>query len=745
MLPLTGYADRFSVAPGETIEFKVSSAAAEPYEARLVRVISGDPNPAGPGIKEEPVEAPFAGSYRSRLQAVPLGSYAKIADASALRGLRSFTLVATIWPTTPAKGRQGILSKQGPGRGAGFALFIDERGAGALVGDEAGGCVEVGTGKPLRERAWYRVWAAYDGRTGRLAAGQAPLQAAVGVDDTGEGMTTVTRGGRADAALNTGAPLLVAALGGEAPAAHFNGKIEAPCLLSAALEATAVAALSRPGGAGEMSPAVVGAWDFSLEISSPRVVDRGPNQLHGLLVNLPARGMRGSRWNGDEMCWRHAPDQYAAIHFHDDDLYDCGWETDFRFTVPAGLRSGVYAARLSCGGVEEMIPFFVRPPRGRPQSTACVLVPTFTYIVYANIARKVTDDAYRARVRAWNARPWTADEHRDYGLSTYNTHTDGSGICYSSRLRPILNLRSGFLAYVDPRGSGVRHLPADCYLIDWLEALGHDYDVVTDEDLHAEGLGLIAPYQVVLTPTHPEYQSRVTWDALAAYVARGGRLMYLGGNGFYWRVGLHAEVPGAVEIRRGEGGIRAWAAEPGEYYMSFDGQYWGLWRRNGRPPQTLCGVGFTAQGPFEGSYYRRTPASRDPRAAWIFEGVPDEILGDFGLSGGGAAGFELDRADRRLGTPGHALVLASSEKHDLKKFVLVHEDWLSHVDTWPGDPPEKLIRADMVYFEAPDGGAVFSVGSITFCGSLSHDGYRNNISRIVDNVLRRFRTARGTP
>jgi N,N-dimethylformamidase len=52
MLPLTGYADRFSVAPGETIAFKVSSAAALPYQARLVRLISGDPNPAGPGIKE---------------------------------------------------------------------------------------------------------------------------------------------------------------------------------------------------------------------------------------------------------------------------------------------------------------------------------------------------------------------------------------------------------------------------------------------------------------------------------------------------------------------------------------------------------------------------------------------------------------------------------------------------------------------------------------------------------------------
>jgi N,N-dimethylformamidase len=448
--------------------------------------------------------------------------------------------------------------------------------------------------------------------------------------------------------------------------------------------------------------------------------------------------MMGSSWTGEETCWRHAPGEYGAIHFHDDDLYDCGWATDFTYTVPDGLRSGVYAVRLRAGDVEDMIPFFVRPRRGRPMADICVLMPTFTYIVYANIARGVTDDEYRARVAAWGARPWTSDEHQDYGLSTYNYHHDGSGIAYSSRLRPILNLRSGFLAYVDPRGSGVRHLPADLYLLDWLERMGHGYDVVTDEDLHAEGLELLSRYRVVLTPTHPEYQSLRTMDALTAYLERGGRLMYLGGNGFYWRVAAHPAVPGALEVRRAEGGIRAWAAEPGEYFMSFDGQHGGLWRRNGRPPQKLAGVGFTSQGPFEGSYYRRLPASEDARVSWIFEGVPDEILGDFGLSGGGAAGFELDRADLRLGTPPHVVVLASSEKHDLTRFVLVPEDWLTHVATWPGDPPEKLIRADMVYFETPNGGAVFSVGSITFCGSLSHNGYRNNVSRVVDNVLRRF-------
>ena len=150
-------------------------------------------------------------------------------------------------------------------------------------------------------------------------------------------------------------------------------------------------------------------------------------------------------------------------------------------------RAGAYAARLSCGEHEDMIPFFVRPRLGAPGAPICVLVPTFTYTVYGNYSRGLTNDEYRARSRSWGAREHTADDHREYGLSTYNFHRDGSGICYASRLRPVLNLRSGFLSYVDARGSGLRHYPADTHLLDWLEESGYRFDVVTDEDLHREG------------------------------------------------------------------------------------------------------------------------------------------------------------------------------------------------------------------------------------------------------------------
>ena len=117
--------------------------------------------------------------------------------------------------------------------------------------------------------------------------------------------------------------------------------------------------------------------------------------------------------------------------------------------------------------------------------------------------------------------------------------------------------------------------------------------------------------------------------------------------------------------------------------------------------------------------------------------MPDRVIGDFGLSGGGAAGFELDRADHRLGTPPNAVILATSESPQ-NHFKLVPEEMLTNDTTIPGDTHEELVRADMIYFDCPGGGAVFSVGSITFCGSLSHDNYDNNISRIMENVIRRF-------
>jgi N,N-dimethylformamidase len=736
---ILGYADRLSVATGERIAFKVSCEGHAHYHLEIVRLISGDLNPAGAGFREEVVPTGIAGNYPGRRQDIMAGSYALVPDAPALSmGPAGFSLAAMIWPTTPAKGLQLLIDRRS--KAGGFALALDSTGALALIlEDGAGGHTEVSTGQPVLAREWYFVGASFDPDRRRILLIQQP-QKAYARDESAVQRELITE----VASREARAPLTFAAgrAEGGRSFAHFNGKIDSPRLYRRALPPALLRqTIAQPEGA-DYATDLIGAWDFARDMSSDRIRDRSPNRLDGKLLNLPTRAMKGWNWDGSELDWRRAPGQYGAIHFHDDDLYDAGWQTDFILQVPPHLRSGLYAARLQDGLEVERIPFFILPPRGTATSDTLFLVPTASYMAYANERLGYDNDFGEigmGHVAAMGREDMFLATHREYGYSLYEVHSDGSGVSISSRLRPILNMRPGHTtSWIGPAGTGLWQYSADLHISAWLEAKGHRFDVASDEELHGEGLALLQRYRVVITGTHPEYYSTAMWDAVAAYLARGGRLMYLGGNGFYWRIAFHPELPGAIELRRVEDGVRDWVGEPGEYYMSFSGEYGGLWRRNARPPQALAGVGFVAQGFDVCSYYRRQPGSFDPRAAFIFEGIgAEERIGDFGLIGGGAAGLELDIVDRGLGSPPHTLVLAASEGHG-QAYLLVPEEVPSTFPNIDG-PQNARVRAELAFFETPNGGGVFATGSIAWAASLSHRGHDNNVSRITENVLRRFK------
>ena len=741
-MKILGYPDRFSVAPGETVRFMVSCDGINTYRADIVRLIHGDTNPAGPGYKDEEIATPVSGTYRGRFQPVHAGSSIVVPRGGALDQLKSFTVAAIIWPTTPAKGRQGLITHWHAPSQKGWGLVIDEAGALAFVLGDGRKTTTVKGGPPLPAREWCCVGASYDMESQEARVWQRPLASYPGMDWSGDGREIVSP----FAIEKSEWPLVIAAWVADALGdrpimeGHYNGKIDSPRLFDRALDPDTAVRLVRNQAEALKAPGAVAVWDFAQDTATIRVRDLSPNRLDGHVVNLPARAMKGHNWTGAEMNWQRAPGEYGAIHFHDDDLYDAGWHSDFSLRVPDGFRSGVYAARVRAEEHEDYIPFYVRPRRGTATADIAFLAPTADYMAYANDHNAVDGSGAEmviGRLVVLQPQDLHIGEHRELGGALYDSHSDGSGVCYSSRLRPILNMRPKFSSWLGAAGSGLWQFNADLHLIDWLEKKGFRYDIITDEDLHAEGYDLLKPYRAVLTGSHPEYHSKQMLDAIQAYTERGGRLMYLGANGFYWRIAFHGELPGVIEVRRAEGGIRTWAAEPGEYYHSFTGEYGGLWRRQGRPPNLLVGAGFTAQGFDLCSYYRRKPASFDPRAAFIFEGVgADELIGNFGLVGNGAAGLELDRADRKLGTPPHALVLASSEGHtDL--YMVVCEEILVNTPDLTGSQSD-LVRADMVFYEMPGGGAVFTTGSIAWMGSLSHNSYDNNVSRITENVLRRF-------
>lgn len=714
---LTGYADRLSAAPGDEVAFKVSTDF-ERYRAEIVRLIHGDEN--GPGFKEHLVAE--LGEFAGEKQIAHAGSYGRIPHHEALCPDGSFTLLAWVFPTAvPKQGGQGLISKR---QGAsGYVLGIGPDGDATLwLGDGKHDCT-LGTGVPLELRRWTCVAAIVDTIRHEVRL----LQYAFQCKQVSKSMHAL-----AVTASRTDTPLLIGATAvSDAPVGHFNGKIERPTVIGRALTDLELAA-------ADFAPAadVVGAWDFSLEIATMTLHDIGRHGLHGVVINAPTRAVTGHNWTGDEHHFGHAPAEYGAIHFHDDDLDDAGWKTSVSWEVPSAERSGVYALRLTAGQATDRIPFVVRP--GDAKARVLVLLPTMTYLAYANESLNGLPkyrDHFRERNMEANELDLYLAEHPEFGLAIYDRHSDGSGVCHSSYLRPIPNMRPTYRQW---QFGTPRHLGADLYLIDWLEAQGIAYDVVTDHDLHHEGANLLEPHAVVLTGTHPEYWTGSMRKGLETYLQGGGSHVYLGGNGYYWVTSVSRERPHLIEVRRGNASGRAWTSAPGELYHSTTGELGGLWRHRGLPPNQLVGIGFRAMGYDSISPgYRRLPGSFDPCAAFIFEGVsPTEMIGDFGLVLGGAAGDEIDSLSDELPTPPGVLHLATATGHGATYSPPIEDhgdvSGLSRSEQW------QKIRSDVVYFETGHGGAVFSVGSISWCGSLSHNNYDNNVSRITGNVVRRL-------
>jgi hypothetical protein len=231
-------------------------------------------------------------------------------------------------------------------------------------------------------------------------------------------------------------------------------------------------------------------------------------------------------------------------------------------------------------------------------------------------------------------------------------------------------------------------------------------------------------------------------EATETFVEHGGRFMYMGGNGLYW-VTSFDDQDDTIEVRKLEGGTRAWQARPGEYFHATDGARGGIWKNRGRGPHKTTGVGFAAEGMDRSHPFRRLPASHDADVAWIFDGIEGEVFGDHGLAHGGAAGIEIDRYDRRFGTPAHTRLVATSEGFS-DGYPLVIEEVLTNVSGLAGTS-SPLVRGDVTYTTNAAGGAVFCTGSIAWGQALPTDGYDNDVARITGNVMTRFADAAPLP
>ena len=756
---LFGYADKISVKPGETIQFHVNADGTDIATAQLVRLIHGDQHPAGPGFVEEEIDCPVNGVWRVEKQYTQVGSFLEVADPQrrlALEG--SLTLFAFVYPTWPHVGhRQCLMGRWDNDKNYGFCLGINQSGRLEFWVGQGDEVDYLQAEVPLQPQMWYFLAASLDARTGRATLYQegvgnrynSRLGKVVPLDYRSH-VSEVLRFRQKNLPETTF--IMAGSRDWHEKRGHFVsqmfcGKIDRPGLFERAL--TRVELDQIKGGGLPPRHGLLAYWDttdgYTEKGIGDRVTDVGPFQLHAMGYNRPVRAQTGWNWNGRNDCFRLAPQEYGGIEFHSDAIMDCKWKIAATLAIPDALRSGAYAMRLRAGdgmGLgEEYIPFFVRPKA--PSARLAFLVPTASYLAYAN--EHLSFDAHIVQGMS-GMTPILADidlemyKNPDFGQGCYDTWADGQGVCYSSYRRPVINMRPKYrISSMDITWQ----FPADLSVIAWLEHCKYDYDVLTDEDLDREGVAALAPYRCVLSGTHPEYYSERMMDATEDYIAGGGRYISLGANGSYCHVSFRDDEPWVMECRKLGEGFRAWETRPGEQYMATTGQKGGPWKLLGRAPQKLMGVGFTAEGFGKSQGYWRMPDSYDPALSWVMQGIEGDVIGDFGLAYGGAAGVELDRYDLGLGTPPNTKLIASSGGHT-DNYVLSPQGLLHDYPGVTGSY-EYRIRGDLTYFAAPNGGAVFSCGSIAFGQALPAKNFDNNVSRLLANVIDAFLGAGALP
>jgi N,N-dimethylformamidase len=504
----------------------------------------------------------------------------------------------------------------------------------------------------------------------------------------------------------------------------YTGRIQDVRIFNKALSETAIQNLRSKELPNELVNAQVCYWDFSEGIGTDKIYDIGKLKLNGISVNIPERAVRGVFWDRKSNEWKDDLSGYNAIHFHADDLADAEWKTNFNYKVPQDLKSGIYAAKLTQAGFDEYITFFVAPPKNKPTAKIAFWMSNFNYLAYNNVSIGVYA-ANNYPGHNWNNSDNNFfEKNKTYATGgVYNKHVDGTYFSYGSRLRPDIHMK--------PNGIAVYNFVADTHISGFLEKMDYEYDVITDELLDKEGYDLLDDYALVISTTHPEYITMNEYLAVDKYLNEGGRLMYLGGNGFFWSIANHAVNPSVIESRN--------FSIAGERYLE-NGTRGGLMVESGVLPWSLTGVHMAGMVFAGSSSYTKTEQAKDPRASWIFDGTTEgDVFGAYGIDRvrGGAGGFEVDAINFSKGTPRNILVLAEAADYPgTVEDVLLHQLPLSVV--YHPSEGEPITKAHMTFFETPKGGAVFTTGSIVWMGSTLENNYDNDVAIITKNVIDRF-------
>jgi hypothetical protein len=338
-------------------------------------------------------------------------------------------------------------------------------------------------------------------------------------------------------------------------------------------------------------------------------------------------------------------------------------------------------------------PWIVAP--AKPTAKAAVLLCNITWNAYNNFGGRsnyIHADELPPVPTVYGRkelRRYTDSEHHAYAVTDY---------------APLSFERPEPISHIDPDAAidgpiegrlASSTAGVEWRLLGWLEREGFAHDVYGETQLHDGTLNL-DDYEVIITGAHPEYWSLEMYLGVKDWVFnRGGKLMYLGGNGLNCEVEFSDD--GTMTVHNE---VCLGTTPPGTESRM---------HKRLESEANLLGVVYTDTGAMTGAPYRVVDAGH-----WIFEGTglaEGEIFGresQHMRCFGGASGHETDKISEH----------SPANTHLLAKGLNIDDG-----------------GAQMVIHETESGGVVWSTASINWLSSLLVD---EHVSQITANVLKRF-------
>lgn len=357
----------------------------------------------------------------------------------------------------------------------------------------------------------------------------------------------------------------------------------------------------------------------------------------------------------------------------------CDWKTTFRFVVPKEWPSSIWSARLSAENDRSFdIVFVTKPSTSAASCPALVLASTNTWNAY----------------NSWG------------GASKY-------GPVYTKSLS---FLRPNPAASPIWDGYPNHLLVSDLWIIRTLQTLAYDVEFISDWEMETEP-EYLANAKVLILLSHPEYWSHRMRDNLEHFLANGGSLLYLGGNGLFELCSIESEGTELKVFPVGDPPLRLPS----------------LFRNLAppRPERPLLGVAFRFDVDWKADPLTHLAGSYTVVEAshWAFEGCGLEVgdlIGTRGRNAGGACGWEMDTSAPGLSGAGIVSARGSDDRGSSPESLRV----LARGIQVGGQ--SNNYGADMTIYQHPGGGQIFSAGSICFGGSLVEDRI---LQMIICNVL----------